>query len=105
MFAFLKPPESQLESVAALLNAANETIEGLRSQTRAGFEYALQNHKTIDIKLDMSAPIIIIPEDVRATQCQYLVVDTGHISIESNLADPESVVQLDRFRTPRVTHV
>jgi len=71
----------------------------------------------------MSAPIIIIPEEyvpaiaaqnhlldlqpysVRATQCQYLVVDTGHISIESNLADPESVVQLDRFRTPRVTHV
>jgi len=44
-------------------NAANETIEDLRSQTRAGFEYALQNHKTIDIKLDMSAPIIIIPEE------------------------------------------
>ncbi|KAF8311204.1 hypothetical protein DL93DRAFT_2229838 [Clavulina sp. PMI_390] len=94
IFEFLKPPESQLESVAALLNAANETIEGLRNQTRAGFEYALQNHKTIDVKLDMNAPIIIIPEDVTSAQCLNMVLDAGHISVESNLADKAAIQEV-----------
>lgn len=43
-------------------NAASQTLEGLRKETRAGLEYALQNHKTIDIQMDMNAPIIIVPE-------------------------------------------
>lgn len=80
--AFLRPPESQLESVGALLvsnllppsilankvssahqSAASETLGELRKQSRAGLEYALQTHKTVDIKLDMKSPIIIIPEE------------------------------------------
>lgn len=59
---FFKPPESQLESVEALLDVASQTLEDLQRQTRAGLEYALQNHKTIDLQVDMNAPIIIIPE-------------------------------------------
>ncbi|KAJ1311503.1 hypothetical protein OPQ81_009990 [Rhizoctonia solani] len=59
IYRFLKPPESQLESVGALLNAAGETLEGLRKETRASLEYALQQHKTIDVKMDLQAPIII----------------------------------------------
>ena len=76
---FLRPPESQLESVEALLvskcmyplshdmtvsqNVASQTLEGLRKETRAGLEYALQSHKTIDLQVDMNAPVIIIPEE------------------------------------------
>lgn len=80
VYKFFKPPPSQLESVEALLvrvnhlfffrdiltrsqNAASETLEGLRKETRAGLEYALQTHKTIDIHMDLNAPIIIIPEE------------------------------------------
>ena len=80
IYQFFKPPESQLESVEALLvnlllptcleemliivqYAASETLEGLRKETRAGLEYALQTHKTIDIQMDLNAPIIIIPEE------------------------------------------
>lgn len=44
-------------------NVASETLEGLRKETRTGLEYALQTHKTIDIQMDMNAPIIIIPEE------------------------------------------
>ncbi len=44
---FFKPPESQLESVNALLDVASETLEGIRKETRAGLEYALQKHKTV----------------------------------------------------------
>lgn len=53
--AFFKPPESQLESVGALIDVASETLEGIRKETRAGLEYALAQHKTVDILLDLNA--------------------------------------------------
>ena len=46
---FFRPPESQLESVNALLDVATETLEGFRKETRAGLEYALEKHKTVSI--------------------------------------------------------
>ena len=61
VYQFFKPPESQLESINALLDAAGQTLEGIRKETRAGLEYALEQHKTIDLRVDMNAPIIIIP--------------------------------------------
>ncbi|KAG6898100.1 hypothetical protein C0992_005427 [Termitomyces sp. T32_za158] len=84
---FLKPPASQLESIEALLSVASQTFEGLRKETRAGLEFALQTHKTLDIRVDMNAPIIIIPEDVTSHDCKHLIIDAGHISIESDLVD------------------
>lgn len=80
IYAFFKPPETQMESVAALLvsdfwyilgllihclvqDVASETLEGFRSATRAGLEHALQVHKTIDVNMNLQAPIIIIPEE------------------------------------------
>ncbi|KAF5370222.1 hypothetical protein D9615_010080 [Tricholomella constricta] len=91
VYKFLKPPASQLESVEALLNVASQTFEGLRKETRAGLEFALTTHKTVDFQVDMNAPIIIIPEDVTTHNCKHLVIDAGHISIESDLADKEAI--------------
>ncbi|KAG6890404.1 hypothetical protein C0995_008758 [Termitomyces sp. Mi166 len=88
---FLKPPASQLESVEALLNVASQTFKGLRKETRAGLEFALQTHKTIDIHVDMNAPVIIIPEDVTSYDCKHLIIDAGHISIESDLVDKSAI--------------
>lgn len=53
--AFFKPPESQLESVGALIDVASSTLEGIRKETRAGLEYALAQHKTVDLHLDLNA--------------------------------------------------
>lgn len=53
--AFFKPPEGQLESVGALIDVASETLEGIRKETRAGLEFALAQHKTVDIHLDLNA--------------------------------------------------
>lgn len=44
-------------------NVASQTLEGLRKETRAGLEHALQTHKTIDLQVDVDAPVIIIPEE------------------------------------------
>jgi vacuolar protein sorting-associated protein 13A/C len=63
IYQFFKPPASQLESVEALLDVASQTLEGIRRDTRAGLEYALQTHKTVDVQMDLNAPIIIIPEE------------------------------------------
>jgi len=59
--AFLTPPETQLESITALVQEAEDSFQGFKAQTRASLESALDNHKTVDIKVDMNAPIIIIP--------------------------------------------
>ncbi|KAG6842210.1 hypothetical protein C0991_000180 [Blastosporella zonata] len=91
VYEFLKPPSSQLESVEALLNVASQTFEGLRKETRAGLEFALQSHKTVDIHVDMNAPVIIIPENVTSRNCKHLIIDAGHISIESDLADKAAI--------------
>ena len=96
--AFFKPPASQLESISALLDAAGQTLDGIRKETRAGLEYALEQHKTIDLRVDMNAPIIIIPMDVRVKDSQALVLDAGHIAVESALADQEKLKEVQSKR-------
>ncbi|KAK4052926.1 Vacuolar protein sorting-associated protein 13 [Microbotryomycetes sp. JL221] len=91
---FFKPPESQLESVGALIDVASSTLEGIRKETRAGLEYALAQHKTVDVHLDLNAPIIIVPESMTTKNCQHIVLDAGHISVESNLADQKVIDQV-----------
>lgn len=48
--------------ILTLQEVAGDTFEGFKQQTRAGLEYALEQHTTLDMKIDMDAPIIIIPE-------------------------------------------
>lgn len=59
---FFKPPPSEADSINALLEAAGDTLEGLAAQTRAGLEYALEEHKRLDLRVDMDAPVMIFPE-------------------------------------------
>ncbi|KAI9512588.1 hypothetical protein F5148DRAFT_973480 [Russula earlei] len=103
IYKFFKPPADRLESVEALLIAAGGAIEGLRKETRAGLEYALQTHKTIDLQVDMNAPVIIIPESITTPKCTYLVIDAGHISIESDLASKEAIRQIRLKRAQQYT--
>ncbi|KAG8920306.1 hypothetical protein FRC00_010207, partial [Tulasnella sp. 408] len=103
VFGFFRPPESQLESVTALLSAASETLGEIRNQSRAGLEYALQQHKTIDIELDMQAPIIIIPEDVRTESGQHMVLDAGHISVRSDLVAKSDILAIQSKRKRQYT--
>ena len=60
IFRFFKPPEAQLESVGALIDVASSTLEGIRKETRAGLEYALAQHKTLDVQLDLNAVRLVL---------------------------------------------
>ncbi|KAI0321342.1 hypothetical protein OF83DRAFT_1274656 [Amylostereum chailletii] len=103
VYKFFRPPSSQLQSVEALLNVASETLEGFRKETRAGLEYALQSHKTVDLQVDMNAPIIIIPESVTTPKCTYLLVDAGHIAIESDLVNKDAIKEVHAKRNQQYT--
>ncbi|KXX82464.1 Vacuolar protein sorting-associated protein 13 [Madurella mycetomatis] len=84
---FFRPPERHMESINALMETAGATVEGLREQTRAGLEFALEEHKTVNAKLDLQAPLIIIPESITNKTSACLIVDAGHISVTSELVD------------------
>ncbi|WFD07777.1 Vacuolar protein sorting-associated protein 13 [Malassezia vespertilionis] len=88
---FFSPPEREMELLGALIDAASETLEGIRKETRIGLENVLETHKTIDVSLDVKAPIIVIPEDVTSRDSLMLVLDAGHIAMRSLLADPETM--------------
>ncbi|CAG8982131.1 hypothetical protein HYALB_00003223 [Hymenoscyphus albidus] len=88
---FFKPPERHMESIGALMESAGATVEGLRQQTRAGLEFALEEHKTINAKLDLQAPLIIVPENIASKKTICLILDAGHISVTSQLVDKKTL--------------
>ncbi|KAM7212439.1 putative vacuolar protein sorting-associated protein [Rhypophila decipiens] len=88
---FFKPPERHMESINALMESAGATVEGLREQTRAGLEFALEEHKTINAKLDLQAPLIIVPESITSKVSTCLIIDAGHISVNSELVDKDTM--------------
>lgn len=93
---FFKPPERHMESIGALLESAGATVEGIRQQTRAGLEYALQEHKTLNAKLDIQAPLIIIPESCTRKMSNCLIVDAGHVSLTSDLVKKELIEEVQK---------
>ena len=93
---FFKPPKSHLQTVGALLNAAGATVEEFRDLTRMGLEYALQKHKTLNLKLDIQAPLIVIPSDITDVDSSCAIFDAGHISVESHLASKEIVEKVQK---------
>ncbi|KAJ5297564.1 hypothetical protein N7508_007813 [Penicillium antarcticum] len=91
---FFEPPERHMESIGALLDTAGATVEGLRQQTRAGLEFALEEHKKVDAQFDIHAPLIIVPESITQPSSLCLIVDAGHASVNSELVDRQAMRDL-----------
>lgn len=91
---FFKPPERHMESIGALMETAGATVEGIRQQTRAGLEFALEEHKTINAQLDIHAPLILIPESITAESTLCLILDAGHVSLNSELVDQATIKEI-----------
>ena len=88
---FFKPPERHMESIGALMETAGATVEGIRQQTRAGLEFALEEHKTVNAQLDIQAPLIIVPESITKESTLCLILDAGHVSLNSELVDKDTM--------------
>ncbi|KAJ5899161.1 hypothetical protein N7495_003905 [Penicillium taxi] len=91
---FFEPPQRHMESIGALLDTAGATVEGLRQQTRAGLEFALQEHKKVDAQFDIHAPLIIVPESITQESSLCLIIDAGHASVNSELVDRQAMRDL-----------
>ncbi|KAI9502126.1 hypothetical protein BX070DRAFT_20733 [Coemansia spiralis] len=92
---FFEPPSNvSAESIQALIAAASRSVAGLRDQTRAGLEYALAKHKTVDVKVDFDAPVFVIPQDMLDPHSEVVVLDTGFLKIESQLVDSTNTERL-----------
>ncbi|CEG78909.1 hypothetical protein RMATCC62417_13445 [Rhizopus microsporus] len=103
LVVFFTPPETSADSINALIEVAGDTFEGIKKQTRASLEYALEQHTTFDLKVDMDAPVIIIPENCTSTSCRAIVIDAGHINVESNLSSPETRTQMKSKSGPEMS--
>jgi vacuolar protein sorting-associated protein 13A/C len=102
-YRFFKPPERHMESINALIESASATVENIRQQTRAGLEFALEEHKTINAKLDLQAPLIIIPESCTKTITNCLVLDAGHISMSSELISKDDIKEIQSKQSKTYT--
>lgn len=91
---FFEPPERHMESIGALLDSAGATVEEIRQQTRAGLEFALEEHKKVDAQFDLNAPLIIVPESITQESSLCLILDAGHISVNSELVDRQTMRDL-----------
>ena len=91
---FFRPPERHMESINALMETAGATVEGLREQTRAGLQFALEEHKKVNAKLDLQAPLIIVPENITSHHSACVILDAGHVSVTSELADRETTKEV-----------
>ncbi|KAI5955057.1 VPS13 [Candida jiufengensis] len=91
LMQFFTPPKIHLDTVGAIMNAAESTVEGLTSQTRMGLEYALEEHKTVNVKLDLQAPLIIMPLDPSSYKSPVAILDAGHLSIVSDLIEKSKI--------------
>ena len=100
---FFKPPAKHMESIGALMESAGSTVEGLRQQTRAGLEFALSEHKTVDVQLDLQAPLIIVPDSVTHKSSICLILDAGHVSVRSDLIDKATLADIEKKQKQQYT--
>src|SRR5688500_542005 len=84
-----------METIGALTESASATVEGFRQQTRAGLEFALEEHKPVNAKLDLQSPLIIIPESCTYKYSTFLILDAGHICLTCALVKREDMKKVE----------
>ncbi|KAJ3072035.1 hypothetical protein HDU98_004400 [Podochytrium sp. JEL0797] len=77
------------------MTAIKSMTSGITAQTRAGLEFALSKHRTMDARIDIAAPIFVLPESCTASKTTVVVIDAGHLNVESSLVDKEAKKELE----------
>lgn len=91
---FFRPPKTHTDTIGAIMNAAESTIQDFTEQTRIGLQYAFDEHKTLNCKMDLQAPLIIVPLDCTSWSSPVCVLDAGHINIKSDLVDKDKIKEI-----------
>lgn len=91
---FFKASNQHMETIGNIVNAAEATVEGWTTQTRMGIESLLEDHKTVNVSLDLQAPLIILPLDPHDWDTPCAIIDAGHMSILSDLVPKEKIKEI-----------
>ncbi|KAJ3205144.1 hypothetical protein HDU82_005381, partial [Entophlyctis luteolus] len=80
-------------------NALKSVAKGITAQTRMGLEFALNKHRTFDAKIDIAAPIFVLPE----RNSTVVVIDAGHLNVESKPVSKQIKREIEAKQGSRVS--
>lgn len=80
-----------------LENAARKQITQLGADIPTKLAKELKDHKTLDLKIDIDAPTILIPENLVDPSTLMLVVDLGNLAIRSSDKSKQRITPEDAF--------
>ena len=75
--------------INAIKDAVTDTFTDITTHSLIGIEYAIEEHKTLALTIDIEAPIFIFPESCLIEQCPVVLIDAGHFLVESTLANKD----------------
>eukprot|EP01107_Rhizomastix_libera_P009123 TRINITY_DN2509_c0_g1_i2.p1 TRINITY_DN2509_c0_g1~~TRINITY_DN2509_c0_g1_i2.p1 ORF type:complete len:3538 (+),score=1196.63 TRINITY_DN2509_c0_g1_i2:754-10614(+) len=84
MISFFTPKQDF--DVSAMMELASEQVESQLAATRAQLEVAVQQHKTVDLDLHITAPTFVIPQFHDRIVTPLLVLDLGKLTMKSKVA-------------------
>ncbi|KNC49059.1 vacuolar protein sorting-associated protein 13C [Thecamonas trahens ATCC 50062] len=76
------------EALDDLSKAYQYQVDSLRLSAANNIAYAVENHTTTDLQLDVAAPHILVPCSMTDETTKMLVVDLGKLSAHSQLVPP-----------------
>ena len=94
---FLKLPEALALYEIIELQTMNQ-LSDWREKTKAKFEYYLKNHSNFDLNLNLSAPVIIMPQNPLIEDSCQLTLDLGFCRVQSQ-PKMRSIQELSRLRS------
>lgn len=92
---FFTPPKIHLDTIGAIMSAARDGGgELLNQMTRIGLEYALDEHETVNVALDLQAPLIICPLDPLLYDLAVAIIDAGHLRVTLVPGDKDKLEEI-----------
>lgn len=100
IFGFFKPQaDDELDSLSSLKAAATAQLQGVTAQTRAGLIFAIEEHSTLDLNVEVDAPIFVFPSNIHIQDSSLIVIDAGHLKVQSELVDKRSQPEVRELAT------
>ena len=101
---FFKTSDELHDTLSAIIASAGTTVEGWAQQTRLGLESVLEDHKNIDVNLDLKAPLIILPIDSNKWDSACVLLDAGNIKITSDLISKSIIEDIKNLSVEEYSH-
>jgi vacuolar protein sorting-associated protein 13A/C len=64
-----------------------EAIQDYTLQSRAGLLFAISEHKSLNVSIQIAAPLFVFPQDYQSEYSKVIVIDAGKLTINSKLVN------------------